>query len=170
MTSYGSHGISHHHQFNCLSYNMSRLTTKNQRSASLTLFEGNPFMTDGCPSKRSVLWKAFPCHDVNIISLLWRHNGHDGVSNHQPHACLLNRLFRRKSKKKSKLRFTGLCAGNWPVTGEFPAQMASNAENVSIWWRHHVERSAFPRYVLVLQHLFEQFFAVLWSRVPCRTL
>ena len=23
-------------------------------------------------------------------------------------------------------------------TGEFPAQMASNAENVSIWWRHHV--------------------------------
>ena len=23
------------------------------------------------------------------------------------------------------------------VTGEFPAQMASNAENVSIWWRHH---------------------------------
>ena len=25
----------------------------------------------------------------------------------------------------------------FPVTGEFPAQMASNAENVSIWWRHH---------------------------------
>ena len=23
------------------------------------------------------------------------------------------------------------------VTGEFPAQMVSNAENVSIWWRHH---------------------------------
>ena len=30
-----------------------------------------------------------------------------------------------------------ICAGNSPVTGEFPAQMASNAENVSIWWRHH---------------------------------
>ena len=28
-------------------------------------------------------------------------------------------------------------AGNSPVTGEFPSQMASNAENVSIWWRHH---------------------------------
>ena len=25
-----------------------------------------------------------------------------------------------------------------PVTGEFPAQRANNAENVSIWWRHHV--------------------------------
>ena len=40
-------------------------------------------------------------------------------------------------KKKSKLRVTGLCAGNSPVTGEFPAQIASNAENISIWWRHH---------------------------------
>ena len=37
------------------------------------------------------------------------------------------------------LRVTGLCAGNSPVTGEFPAHMASNAENVSIWWRHHVK-------------------------------
>ena len=41
-------------------------------------------------------------------------------------------------KKTSKLRVTGLCVGNSPVTGEFPAQRASNAENVSIWWRHHV--------------------------------
>ena len=34
-------------------------------------------------------------------------------------------------------RVTGLCAGNSPVTGEFPSQKASYAENVSIWWRHH---------------------------------
>ena len=40
------------------------------------------------------------------------------------------------SKKTSKLRVTGLCEGNSSVTGEFPAQRASNAENVSIWWRH----------------------------------
>ena len=70
-------------------------------------------------------------------SLQWRHNGHDSVSNHQSHNCLLNRLFRRRSKKTSKLGVTGLCAGNSPGTGEFPTQMASNAENVSIWWRHH---------------------------------
>ena len=31
----------------------------------------------------------------------------------------------------------GLCEGNSPVTGEFPSQRASKAENVSIWWRHH---------------------------------
>ena len=34
--------------------------------------------------------------------------------------------------KTSKLRITGLFARNSPVTGEFPAQMASNADNVSI--------------------------------------
>ena len=45
---------------------------------------------------------------------------------------------RRRSKKTSKIRVTGLCAGNSPVTDEFPAQMASNPENASIWWRHHV--------------------------------
>ena len=70
-------------------------------------------------------------------ALLWRHNGRGSVSNHQPRDCLLNRLFRCGSKKTSKLRVTGLCAGNSPETGEFPAQMASNAENDSIWWRHH---------------------------------
>ena len=70
-------------------------------------------------------------------ALQWRHNGQDGVSNHQPYDCLLSRLFGRKSKKTSKLPVTGLCEGNSQVTGEFPAQRASNAENVSIWWRHH---------------------------------
>ena len=75
---------------------------------------------------------------IRRLTLRWRHNDHAGVSNHQPPGCLLNRLFRRKSKKTSKLRVTGLCAGNSPGTGEFSAQMASYAENVSIWWRHHV--------------------------------
>ena len=70
-------------------------------------------------------------------SLQWSHNERDGVSNHQPHDCLLNHLFRRRSKKTPKPRVTGLCVGNSPVTGEFPAQRASNTENVSIWWRHH---------------------------------
>ena len=78
-------------------------------------------------------------HGSEQPALRWRHNERDGVSNYQPHDCLLNRLFRLRSMKTSKLRVTGLCAGNSPVTGEFPAQMASEAENVSIWWRHHEE-------------------------------
>ena len=76
-------------------------------------------------------------HFALWLSLQWRHDEHDGVSNHQRFDCLLNRLFRPRSKKTSKLSVTGLCDGNSPVTGEFPAQSASNAENVSIWWRHH---------------------------------
>ena len=51
---------------------------------------------------------------VFIRALHWRHNDHNGVSNHQPHGCLLNRLFRRRSKKTSELRVTGLCVGNSP--------------------------------------------------------
>ena len=51
---------------------------------------------------------------ICCLSLQWRHNDNDGVSNHQPHVCLLNRLFRRGSKKTSKLRVTGLCVGNSP--------------------------------------------------------
>ena len=86
-------------------------------------------------------------HGSHVISLWWKHtlqwhqNGRDGVWNHQPRHCLLNRLFRQRSKKTSKLRVTGLCSGNSSVTGEFPAQRTSNAENVSIWWRHHDTQS-----------------------------
>ena len=67
------------------------------------------------------------------FTLQWRHNHH----NQQPHDCLLKRLFGRRSKKTPKLRVTGLCEGNLPVTCEFPTQRASKAENIPIWWRHH---------------------------------
>ena len=76
-------------------------------------------------------------HFNYCFSLQWRHNGRDGVPNHRRLDCLLNSLIRRRSKKLSRLCFTGLCEWNSPVTGEFPAQRASNAENVPIWWRHH---------------------------------
>ena len=84
-----------------------------------------------------LLWASFK----TIITLRWRHNEWDGVSNHQPHDYLLNRLSGRRSKKTPKPRVTGLYAGNSPGTGELPAQMASYAETVSIWWRHHKKRS-----------------------------
>ena len=87
-----------------------------------------------------------------IPTLQWRHYERDGVSNHQPHDCLLNRLFRRRSKKASKLCVTGLCVGNSPVTGEFPTQRASNAENVSIWWRHHEHIDQWPTLINVVMH------------------
>ena len=53
----------------------------------------------------------------------------DGFSNHQRLDCLLNSLVSCRSNKASKLRVTSLCEGN--------SLRASNAGNVSIWWRHH---------------------------------
>ena len=105
-------------------------------------------------------WKPFPHYWAT--SLLWRHNEHDSVSNHQPHDCLLNRLFRRRLKKTSKLRVTGLCVGNSPgpvnsphkgpvkrkmfpfddvimcegnppVTCKLPSQSTNDVECVSMW-------------------------------------
>ena len=92
-----------------------------------------------CNVQRNLVWAVHrtPKEDRLLkLALQWRYNERDGLSNHQPIHCLLNRLFKCRSKKR-KLRVTGLCEGNSPVTGEFPAQMASNAEYVSIWWRHH---------------------------------
>ena len=87
----------------------------------------------------------------NLFSLQWRHHGRDGVSNHQFHDCLLSRLFGRRSEETSKIHVTGICTGNSPVSGEFPAQMTSNAENDSIWWHHHVRKHenifAFPLFL-----------------------
>ena len=76
-------------------------------------------------------------HEVIFFwPLQWRHNGCYGISKHRRLDCLLNHLFRRRSKKTSKHHVTGLCEGNSPGMGEFPSRRASNAENVSIWWRH----------------------------------
>ena len=96
--------------------------------------------------------------EITVTSYL---NGRDGVSNHQSHHCLFNCLFiERRSKETLKLRVTGLCAGNSPVTGEFSAQMANNAEDVSIWWRHHARRiTTNPQYGVLSNVLI----CVTWS-------
>ena len=78
---------------------------------------------------------------TNVMTLQWRHNERHGDSNPRCLDRLLNRSSRRRSKKTSKLRVTGLCEGNPPVTGGFPSQRASNADNVSIWWRHREQQT-----------------------------
>ena len=74
------------------------------------------------PQCKSVdfLWSAMPYGVMDFLALLWRLNGRDGVSSHAPHDCLLNRSFRRRSKKISKLRVIGLCVGNSLGTGNSP--------------------------------------------------
>ena len=91
-------------------------------------------------------------------TLQWRHNRHDSVSNHLRLDCLLNRLFKRISNNTSKLCvsvffffffFLGGAGGDSPVTGKFPSQRSSKAENLSIWCRHHV----WQNYLLPGQYL-----------------
>ena len=90
-------------------------------------------------------------------SLHWRHNDHDGVSNHQPHGCLLNRLFRRRSKKTSKLRVTGLCVGNSPGPVNSPhkgpvTRKMFPFDDVIMWWMRNY-MSLFMRMQLLIHAL-----------------
>ena len=114
---------------------------KHQSSASLAFVWEIQRGPVNFPQKWPVTRKIFPFDDVIMDEFaveVWHHYS-DVImgSNHQPHDCSLNHSFRRRSKKTSKLRLTGLCVWNSPMTGEFSAQMVSNAENVSIWWLHH---------------------------------
>ena len=101
-------------------------------------------------------------------SLQWRHNGHNDVSNHQPHDCLLNYLFRPRSKKTSKLRVTGLCAGGirrgsvnsphkWSVTGKCFHLMRSSCwhrKTVQKSWQSLVGIRAFLYFSIVLSYTY----------------
>ena len=130
-------GVSNHHRLECLLNRLFRRIWKKTSKLHITgLCEGNLGVTSGFPSQRAIMQKMFPFDDIIMIiqciieilskiipldacnyartqsPLQWRHNGRDGVSTHQPHGCLLNRLFRCISKITSKLRVTGLCEGN----------------------------------------------------------
>ena len=112
----------------------------------------------------------FYCYISNTFcfrALQWGHNGRDGVSNHQPRDFFFNRLFRRRSKKTSKLRVIGHCARNSPVTGESPAQLASYTENASAWWRHHGQKV--PILACLLMHL-SCVSGLRWIKLPITTL
>ena len=100
-----------------------------------------------------------PPHPLPPHSLHWRHNDHDGFSNHQPHGCLLNRLFGRSSKKTSKLGVTGLCAGNSPGPVNSPH-------------KGPVTRKMFPfddvimLFTASLGHLIKRFRCCHWKHCP----
>ena len=98
------------------------------------------------------------------LSIIWPHNERHGISNHRRLDCLLNRLFRRALEKTSRLRVTGLCEGNPPVTGGFPSQRASDTENISIWWRHHVRWQNITRTNAQLLSIEPILFRLSWWR------
>ena len=69
-----------------------------------------------------------PLLTVWLYTLLWRHN--EPIANHQRLNYQINSLFKAQIKETSKFRVTELCCGNWPVTGEFPAQRDSDVEMI----------------------------------------
>ena len=73
-----------------------------------------------------------------------------GTMTSQTITCLtiFTQPFPQVQKKTSRLRVTGLCEGNSPVTGEFPTQRVSNAENDTILWRHHDKVNTMAGYAL----------------------
>ena len=83
-----------------------------------------------------------------LLSLQWCHNEHDGVSKHLLLDCILNRLFRRRSKKTSKLCVTGLCEGNSPVNsphkGPVTRKMFPLVMSSCCLWTIHACVSEYP--------------------------
>ena len=74
----------------------SQLSCHTQNFVAITLIEL------GCEQNEISLnlnYDGIVVHEMpgaQVGPLQWRHTGPDGVSNHQPYDCLLNRLFRRR--------------------------------------------------------------------------
>ena len=102
--------------------------------------------------------KTDRCKCVDLcLKLEWRHNGRDSVSNHQSHDLLTQPYIQTQIKESIK------APRQWPLCGEFPAHMASNVENIFIWWRHHELRTA---HLVILANLIEYSYQIiLWVSV-----
>ena len=82
-------------------------------------------------------WYCTLSYDNSIVSLQWRHNEHDGVSNHRGFNCLLNRFFQVPIKKPTK------APRHWPldfVSSEncgfhVPTTWSFSEYRLQTWWR-----------------------------------
>ena len=129
-------------------------------SALLTLCAGNSPVTGEFPSQRPVTHSFDVFFDLRLNKRsskqsrgswfetsshsLWRHcNDCAGLAQMTKLFSCMELNFTIRCQYHIREHYimgsmaSEISAGNSPVNGEFPAQMASNAENVSIWWRHH---------------------------------
>ena len=95
-------------------------------------------------SKLHSICSMYVCWHLLACTLHWRQNDHGGVSNQQPHGCVLNRLFRRKSKKTPKLRVTVLCVGNSPHKGPVTRKMVQFDDVIMTYICVHDMPTLFP--------------------------
>ena len=108
--------------------------------------ERNAMCSNGEARLHGARMALFPVRTESWDTLLWRHNGRDCVPNHQPHDCLLNRLFRQIKENLQAPRHWSF-VWNLPVTDEFSAKWPVTRQNVSIWWRHNDVLHLFLRFV-----------------------
>ena len=148
----------------------SKISTEDQNSllykAKKILVHFTFSVPDGLMTALILWW-----HTNRSIPLHWRHNDHGGVLNHQPHDCLLNRLFRRRWKKTSKLRVTGLCAGNSPGLVKSPHKGPVTRKMVpfdhlmtSSWQQEMTGRSRF------MNNTLKHIFSITSTSTPSNTL
>ena len=118
-----------------------------------------------CASARlcrgSPVTKMFSAKLVWLRNYYYSHNEPDGDAHHQPHHCLFNCLFRPRS-------LLAFCAGNSPVTDEFPAQrpvtmMTSSNENIFRVIGHFCGEFAGPLWISLTKASDEELWCFLWS-------
>ena len=80
------------------------------------------------------------CHVITLLTSQWRHNERDGVSNHRPRDCLLNRLFKAQIIGNIKApRHWLLCGGfpgYFPHSGSVTRKMFPFDDVIMISWNH----------------------------------
>ena len=85
------------------------------------------------------------------------------------HGSLLNRLFRQRSNKTPKLRITDLCAGNSPVTDEFPNKRPVTREKINLmtssWWKM---MAIFVTIRSILKQFWPIFSTYIWLYISLR--
>ena len=100
-------------------------------------------------------------------ALQWRHNEHDGVSNHQPHDCLLKRLFRCRSRKHQSYASPAFVRGihQWPVNSPQKGSVTQKMfpfDDVIMWnhsvygvvWYHNFDFCGTSKAFAILQTTF----------------
>ena len=105
-----------------------------------------------CRSKLNFLDFVSSTIEIFILKKIWQSTAYCYIYANPSHACILqccafhysDAIMSTMASQITSLMivcstvYSRRRSGNSPVTGEFPAQRASNAENVSIWWCHHV--------------------------------
>ena len=133
VTSNECHGASNLRHLDDFFSSMFKLTTKTHQNFALPVTKGwrwEKRLHVMTPSWGTLKFVINECNHYNDVTM-------GSMASQITNLTIVYSSVYSGADQRKHQSSTGLCAGNSPGTGEFPAQMASDAENVSIWWRHH---------------------------------